>query len=51
MKRLPIVVGALALLCLLAMAAAPAYGRWYRWMRRPDADEHEAVAAAAEREQ
>ncbi|MEZ0286139.1 MAG: hypothetical protein ACAH79_13020 [Thermoleophilia bacterium] len=44
-------VGALALLCLLAMAAAPAYGRWYRWMRRPEADEHEAVAAAAEREQ
>ena len=44
-------VGGLALLCLLAMAAAPAYGRWYRWMRRPEADEHEAVAAAAEREQ
>jgi hypothetical protein len=40
----------LALLCLLGMAAAPAYGRWYRWMRRPEADEHEAVAAAAERE-
>lgn len=40
----------LALLCLLAMAAAPAYRRWYRWMRRPGADEHEAVAAAAERE-
>ncbi len=37
----------LALLCLLAMAAAPAYRRWYRWMRRPEADEHEAVAAAA----
>ena len=30
---------------------APAYRRWYRWMRRPEADEHEAVAAAAEREQ
>jgi hypothetical protein len=44
-------VGGLALLCLVAMAAAPAYGRWYRWMRRPEADEHEAVAAAvAERE-
>ncbi len=37
----------LALLCLLAMAAAPAYRRWYRWMRRPGADEHDAVAAAA----
>jgi hypothetical protein len=37
----------LAVLCLLAMAAAPAYRRWYRWMRRPEADEHEAVAAAA----
>jgi hypothetical protein len=43
-------VGGLALLCLAAMAAAPAYRRWYRWMRRPEADEHEAVAAAVERE-
>ena len=44
-------VGGLALLCLVAMAAAPAYRRWYRWMRRPEADEHEAVAAAvADRE-
>jgi hypothetical protein len=43
-------VGGLAVLCLLAMALAPAYRRWYRWMRRPEADEHDAVAAAAERE-
>lgn len=43
-------VGGLALLCLAAMALAPAYRRWYRWMRRPEADEHDAVAAAAERE-
>jgi hypothetical protein len=43
-------VGGLALLCLLAVALAPAYRRWYRWMRRPEADEHDAVAAAAERE-
>ncbi len=43
-------VGGLALLCLAAMALAPAYRRWYRWMRRPGADEHDAVAAAAERE-
>jgi hypothetical protein len=42
-------VGGLALLCLVAMALAPAYRRWYSWMRRPGADEHEEVAAAAER--
>ena len=43
-------VGGLALLCALAMILAPAYRRWYRWMRRPGADEHDAVAAAVERE-
>lgn len=43
-------VGGLALLCVVAMALAPAYRRWYRWMRRPEADEHDAVAAAAERD-
>ena len=43
-------VGGLALLCVVAMALAPAYRRGYRWMRRPEADEHDAVAAAAERE-
>jgi hypothetical protein len=43
-------VAGLALLCVLAMALAPAYRRWYRWMRRPEADERDAVAAAAERE-
>lgn len=40
----------LALLSIAAMAAAPAYRRWYAWMRRPEADEHDAVTAAAERE-
>jgi hypothetical protein len=29
------------------MLLAPAYRRWYRWMRRPGADERDAVAAAA----
>ena len=44
-------VGGLALLCLVAVAAAPAYRRWYRWMRRPEADEHESIASAvADRE-
>jgi hypothetical protein len=43
-------VAGLALLCVVAMALAPAYRRWYRWMRRPEADERDAVAAAAERE-
>ncbi|HEX2507588.1 MAG TPA: hypothetical protein VHK23_04635 [Miltoncostaeaceae bacterium] len=43
-------VAGLALLCVVAMTLAPAYRRWYRWMRRPEADERDAVAAAAERE-
>ena len=33
----------LATTCLLAMAAAPAYGRWYHRMRRPGTDQRDDV--------
>jgi len=39
-------VGGLAALVILALVAAPLYRRWYRYMRRPSADDRQAVLSA-----
>ena len=36
-----VIVGILAATCLVAIALAGPYGRWYRWMRRPGSDQRD----------